>query len=157
MLSDISFEQANLGDAEEILALQKLAYQSEAALYNDYAIPPLTQSLDEMRADFQKQVVFKACLDGQITGSVRGYVKNNTGYIGRLIVHPAFQGRGIGTRLMKEIEGYFGQVNRYEIFTGDRSERNVSLYQKLGYRIFRTERLTDKVTLVYMEKKGQDD
>jgi hypothetical protein len=37
--------QAAAADAAEILALQKLAYQSEAAIYQDYSIPPLTQTL----------------------------------------------------------------------------------------------------------------
>jgi ribosomal protein S18 acetylase RimI-like enzyme len=66
-------------------------------------------------------------------------------------VHPDFQNQGIGTRLMNAIEGHF-QVRRYELFTGRRSERNIHLYQKLGYRIIRAERHTDKVELVYMEK-----
>jgi len=36
-------EQANVVDAQEILALQKLAYQSEATIYNDYTLPPLME------------------------------------------------------------------------------------------------------------------
>lgn len=36
-------------DAAAILALQKLAYQSEARLYDDYSLPPLTQTLPEMQ------------------------------------------------------------------------------------------------------------
>jgi ribosomal protein S18 acetylase RimI-like enzyme len=152
---DMLIELANVGDAQEILDLQKLAYESEAAIYNDYSIPPLTQTLDQMETDFQNQVVVKATLDGRIVGSVRGYAEGGTCYIGRLIVHPAFQNRGIGARLMDEIERHFGEVGRYELFTGGRSERNLYLYQKLGYRIFRTERLTDRVTLVYMEKDGK--
>lgn len=32
-------------DAPELLALQRLAYQSEARLYGDWAIPPLTKRL----------------------------------------------------------------------------------------------------------------
>jgi hypothetical protein len=37
-------EQAGVEDAGEILRLQKLAYQSEARIYNDYTIPPLLQT-----------------------------------------------------------------------------------------------------------------
>jgi hypothetical protein len=33
--------QATAADAVEILNLQKLAYQSEAKLYNNFDIPPL--------------------------------------------------------------------------------------------------------------------
>jgi hypothetical protein len=37
-------ETATLDDAKQILELQKLTYQSEAAIYNDYTIAPLKQS-----------------------------------------------------------------------------------------------------------------
>ena len=53
---------------------------------------------------------------------------------------------------MRAIEAHINAVRRYELFTGERSARNVHLYQRLGHRIFRTARLTDKVTLVYLEK-----
>lgn len=39
---------ASPADAAAILALQKLAYQSEARLYNDFSIPPLLQTLEEL-------------------------------------------------------------------------------------------------------------
>jgi hypothetical protein len=36
-------------DAAAILDLQKRAYQSEAQLYNDWSLPPLTQSLESLQ------------------------------------------------------------------------------------------------------------
>ena len=44
---------ATIDDAPEILSLQKLSYLSEAQMYNDYDIPPLTQTLEELKADFE--------------------------------------------------------------------------------------------------------
>jgi len=38
---NILIERATISDAEEILALQKLAYRSEAEIYHDFNIPPL--------------------------------------------------------------------------------------------------------------------
>jgi len=150
--SDTSIQPASLADAPAILELQRLAYQSEAALYDDYTIAPLTQTLAELEADFQQQFYLKAMLDGTIVGAIRGYEQDGTCFIGRLIVHPDQQNRGLGTQLLRALEAHFNTVQRYELFTGDRSERNLHLYQKLGYRIFRTARLTDKVTLVHLEK-----
>ena len=147
-------EQAQTSDAPVILALQKLAYLSEAEIWQDYTIPPLTQTLEEIELEFQTRTVLKVVLDGRIIGSVRAYLREGTCYIGRLIVHPDFQNRGIGAKLLREIEGRFAQARRYELFTGEKSERNLYFYQKLGYRIFRKEELTDKVTLVFLEKKG---
>jgi ribosomal protein S18 acetylase RimI-like enzyme len=146
-------ERATITDAEEILALQKLAYRSEAEIYNDFKIPPLVQTLESIERDFESQFFLKALLDERIIGSVRAYSKEGTCYIGRLIVHPDFQNRGIGTGLMNELERIFNNCRSFELFTGDRSERNLYLYQKLGYKIFKTAKITDQTTIVYLEKK----
>jgi ribosomal protein S18 acetylase RimI-like enzyme len=94
-------------------------------------------------------------MDGEIIGSVRAYSKEGTCYIGRLIVHPDFQNRGIGTRLMDEIEKIFNGCKRFELFTGDQSEKNLQLYQKRGYRIFKTAKVTDHTNVVFLEKKSE--
>ncbi len=145
-------ERAEVEDAKEILDLQKLAYKSEADIYSDYTIPPLTQAIEEIRLDFENQIFLKTSSNGKIIGSVRAELRQETCLIGRLIVHPDFQNRGIGTKLMNEIESYFIKAKRFELFTGYRSERNIYLYQKLGYKIFRKEKINDNFELVYMEK-----
>jgi ribosomal protein S18 acetylase RimI-like enzyme len=147
-------EQATVEDAEEILALQKLAYMSEAEIYGVYNIPPLTQTLEEIRGDFERRLFLKVAREGIIVGSVRAHMDEGTCFIGRLIVHPDFQNQGIGTRLLCEIERRFGQAGRYELFTGHRSERNLYLYRKQGYVVFKSERITDALTLVFLEKRG---
>jgi ribosomal protein S18 acetylase RimI-like enzyme len=149
----VRIELAEMRDAAEILALQKTAFQSEAAIWDDYTIPPLTQTMAELQEDFRRQVYLRAVAGGRIVGSVRGYAQGGTCFIGRLMVHPDYQNRGIGTRLMHAIEEQFRLVSRFEIFTGEKSLRNIHLYHRLGYSIFRTARLTDKVTLVYMDKQ----
>jgi ribosomal protein S18 acetylase RimI-like enzyme len=153
-VSEVLIQPAVIADAPVILDLQRLAYQSEAALNDDYTILPLTQTLPDLEVDFQQQFYLKATLDGTIIGAVRGYTQNGTCFIGRLIVHPNCQNRGIGTQLLRAIEVHFNAVQRYELFTSENSMRNLHLYQKLGYQIFRTAQLTDKVKLVYLEKTG---
>ena len=145
--------QAVIEDAAEVLSLQKLAYQSEADIYQDYSIPPLIQTLAEIKAEFDSRLFLKVTTAGRIIGSVRAYLQDETGYIGRLIVHPDFQNRGIGTKLMQAIEQQFPLAKRYELFTGGRSEGNLYLYQKLGYKIFRRERVTERLELVFLEKQ----
>jgi ribosomal protein S18 acetylase RimI-like enzyme len=149
----MEIERAIISDAEEILSLQKLAYRSEAEIYNDFNIPPLVQALESIEKDFENQYFLKTVMNGKIIGSVRAYTKEGTCYIGRLIVHPDFQNRGIGTDLMNEIERIFNTCRRFELFTGDKSERNLYLYQKLGYKIFKKAKITDQTMVVYLEKK----
>ena len=152
----MNIEVASVQDAQSILELQKLAYVSEAEIYNDYDIDPLTQTLNSLQDDFEKQVFFKVSVNGKIVGSVRGYVDNGTCYIGRLIVHPEFQNQGIGKQLMNKIESFFKYAERYELFTGHRSERNLYLYQKLGYSAYKTEQVNDNLALVFLEKYPKD-
>ena len=148
----MSIEQATIDDVGEILALQKLAYVSEAEIYDDFTIQPLHQTLEEIEAEFADQCFLKFCADGRIAGSVRAYASKGTCFIGKLVVHPECRNQGIGTRLLEEIENAFDQVERYELFTGHRSEKNLHLYRKHGYKIFKRQRLTEDLTLVYMEK-----
>jgi ribosomal protein S18 acetylase RimI-like enzyme len=106
-----------------------------------------------MKEDFKKSLFLRAVMEGRIIGSVRGNARGGTCFIGRLIVHPDFQNRGIGTRLMSEIEKVFNSCKRFELFTGDKSERNLHLYQKCGYRIFKTAEITDRTNVVFLEKE----
>jgi len=139
-------------DAEAILELQKLAYESEARLYDDWTLPPLTQTLPGLRDEFSTSVVLKATERGRLVGSVRGRAADGRCEIGRLMVRPEVQGRGVGTMLMLHIEAAFPQVRTFELFTGSRSEANIRLYERLGYRRCREHVLSPAVTLVFLEK-----
>jgi ribosomal protein S18 acetylase RimI-like enzyme len=140
-------------DAEEILALQKLAYQVEARRYDDWTLPPLTETLDNLRRDFASSVILKALADdGRLIGSVRAKAADGVCHIARLMVHPEFRRQGLGSRLLREIETWFPDVARYQLFTGDQSDSNIRLYERHGYTITRREVQSLRVTLVIMEK-----
>ncbi|WP_028980191.1 GNAT family N-acetyltransferase [Sporocytophaga myxococcoides] len=144
---------ANEGDLEAILRLQKECYQTEAELHNEYNIPPLNQTIIEIKTEMDKGTLFlKATLSGQIVGSVRACSNNGTVYIGRLIVDKEFQNQKIGQTLMKEIETQFSNCSRYELFTGFKSAKNLNLYQKLGYSEFKRQPINNNLILVYLEK-----
>lgn len=155
-MDEITIERASVKDAQEILALQKLAYRSEAEIIDDFFIPPLHQTLDETLAEFQEQTVLKIQLGERVIGSVRAYQKGETCYIGKLIVHPDFQNHGIGSRLLRAAEELFPEAERYELFTGEKSERNLYLYRKYGYRAFKIKQVSEKLTLVFLEKINRD-
>jgi predicted GNAT family N-acyltransferase len=142
-------------DLETILELQKACYQSEAEIHDEYDIPPLNQDMESIKDDFAKMVILKGQVDGQIVASVRGFAKGGTAYIGRLIVKNDIQNQGIGKQLMNSIETVFMHCNRYELFTGFKSQKNLYLYNKLGYKEFRKHRVNDKLTLVYLEKRKE--
>lgn len=144
---------ANRGDLQEILELQKECYQTEAALYSDYDIPPLTQTYHSINQEFEDGMIFlKGTVDGKLVGSVRAQIKDNTALIGRLIVKEEFQNNGFGKLLMLKIENQLNHCFRYELFTGHKSHKNITLYQKLGYKEIKRHYVNDNLTLLYLEK-----
>lgn len=151
-MKDIIIEAVSKSDLEQILTLQKEAYLSEAELYDDYSLPPLEQSHPEIEEDFKKQVFLKVVCGGNLVGSVRAFEKKGVCYIGRLIVEPKYQDKGLGFTLLQAIEARFPHSIRYELFTGDKSKKNLYLYKKLGYEIFRQQKVSNSLTLVFLKK-----
>jgi ribosomal protein S18 acetylase RimI-like enzyme len=149
----LTYCQAELTDAEAIWRLQRLAYQSEAQLYGDWSIPPMIQTLDELRKEFQQFQFLKATTTDGIVGSVRARFRRGSVEIGRLIVDPAYQRRGIGTELLRRAEKLFGAAERFELFTGSKSQSNIRLYEKNGYTTTRMEHISPTVTIVFLEKR----
>jgi ribosomal protein S18 acetylase RimI-like enzyme len=151
----ITIEQATIEDIAAILELQRLAYQKEAERYNDYEIPPLTQPLDALVKEYKNTLFLKLVVDGKLIGSVKGIKERTTCHIGRLMVHPDYQGRGYGKKLMQTIEAEFlkdKSVNRFELFTGALSLDNIGLYRSLGYKQFKVTPFGNGYDIVYLEK-----
>ena len=144
---------ADYADLGRILEIQKAAYQSEAKLYNDYSIPPLTQTLEELQAEFGTTTILKAIVESEIVGSVRLVLEGDTVLLGRLIVDPAWQGKGYGAALLNAADTAFPEAKSIELFTGSRSSWNIRFYEQHGYVITHEKPLSDIVTLVYLRKK----
>ena len=155
MKLQIDISNAQQDDLSIILQLQKDCYITEAEIHDDYDIPPLHQDLNSIKNDYNDMTILKGQINGQIVASVRGYEKDGTCYIGRLIVSKEFQNKGIGRLLMDSIEFNFMDCNRFELYTGFKSQKNLYLYNKLGYKEFKRQKINDKLTLVYLEKINQ--
>ena len=138
-------------DLPEILTLQRAAFAAEAALVNNWNIPPLTQTLEELAADWRAGIMLKALNEqGTLIGTVRGQMAHDGFYIGKLAVLPVWQGRGCGSALLEAIMAGAG-ASRFVLFTSTQSERNVRLYQRHGFSPFKTGTTATGVALVWME------
>lgn len=153
-VAGVAIMPAVAADVREIVELQRIAYRSEAELYDDYNMAPLRQTCDELADDFTKYVFLKAVVDNKIIGSVRAY-QDSAGvcHITRLVVYPHYRGKGLGSRLMREIEKAFSAASAYELFTRHRSRRNIYLCEKLGYRVYKSEKRSAGIEHVHFEKK----
>lgn len=152
--SEIAILPAAPADGAEILAVQRLAYETERILYDDPTLPPLTETLKELLARFATTRFLKAVAGGRIVGSVRAFPSpdGTTCYVGRLVVRPEWRRHGLGAALLCRIEAEFPDAVRFELFTGHKSTDNLRLYERLGYRPFREEQANDRVRLIFLEK-----
>ncbi len=154
MMNDIAIQKAAAEDLPAILSLQKIAYLSEAALHDDHSIQPLTQTLEEVESEYRAGIILKAVNvagSAEIIGSVRGVTRGDTVHIGKLMVHPARQNRGIGTKLLQALEKRY-PGRRCELFTSSKSEKNLSLYTRNGYTEFKRETDENGLVFVFLEK-----
>jgi ribosomal protein S18 acetylase RimI-like enzyme len=152
----VTISAATEQDAEQIFRLQYLCFQSEAALYGNYRIDPLVQTLDSVREEVTRDCVFVARLGEEVVGSVRGSVtEDGAAAIGKLCVHPRLQGHGIGARLLRAAESALADrhgATRFRLHTGHRSEGNLRLYRKVGYETVGTSQGADGVLMIVLEK-----
>jgi ribosomal protein S18 acetylase RimI-like enzyme len=123
-------------DAGEVLTLQRAAYVTEAAAHQDFGLPPLTETLDQVRAqlDDLDRVVLGLRQAGRLLGAVRLRLVGDQVELGRLTVAPDRQRAGLGTRLLLAAESVYPQARAIQLFTGEHSLSNIRLYTRLGYR-----------------------
>lgn len=153
-IAGLEIQRADVGDAGAILALQRLAYQGEATLYGDPNLPPMRETEAELVAAFETHVILKAVVEGVIVGAVRVACADRVCMIGRLMVDPPFQGRGIGSALLRQAEATFPEAEQWQLFTGARSAENIRLYRRHGYTVVGTEVISDRVSIVIMVKRA---
>lgn len=125
-------DQASAG---EILTLQRAAYITEAAAHRDFALPALTQSIDELRAEMASPDVIALGVReaGRLLGAVRLRRTEHATEVGRLTVVPDRQGQGIGSLLLSQAETAFAETEQMRLFTGEHSLANIRLYERNGY------------------------
>ncbi len=121
-------------DIDEMLAGQRRAFEEQCLIYDDWRIPPMTEQPEDV-ARFMATggVVLKAESGGRIIGAVRGRIETGICHVGRLYVLPEAQGQGVGRMLVAALEESCRACTVYSIFTGEKSDRNLVIYERQGY------------------------
>ncbi|TIC80845.1 tRNA (guanosine(37)-N1)-methyltransferase TrmD [Nocardioides sp. GY 10127] len=129
-------------DAPELLTLQLACWVTEALVNDDLAIPPLHEGLDDVLAGIAGWDTYVVRVAGRLVGSVRGRrdpEEPTTWEVGRLMAAPDLRGRGLGRALLAHVQAVApGDVERYRLFTGARSEANLRRYKRDGFRVTET-------------------
>lgn len=77
---------------------------------------------------------YKVLLSGEIVAVLLiTYTNREHARIDRFYIHPAHQGKGIGTQAFKLLEDMYPQVSHWQLETTRKSARNQHFYKKLGF------------------------
>ena len=134
-LEGLVVTRAQPADAGEILTVQRAAFLAEAQWNGSLDLPPLTETLPELLATLDSEVVLVARSRGRLVASVRGVMRSRgRWYVSRLAVVPDLQGQGIGSHLMDVIESLAPpETAAISLLTGAGSMPNLSFYRARGY------------------------
>ncbi|MDQ0644276.1 GNAT family N-acetyltransferase [Microbacterium murale] len=149
---EIVLSRISPADAGEVLTIQRAAFVSEAQIYGTADMPPLTQTLDEVRAELAQANGWVARVDGRLVGAIHVRETDDMLLIGRIAIAPDMQGTGIGRALLQAAEED-SKAPKAELFTGSLSEANVRLYESCGYRISERVDQGDGTTQLFMRKQ----
>lgn len=138
-LADLDVRAAVPADAGELFTLQRACWLQELEANPGVEIPALRESLDDVRRGLGEWTVMVARepASGRLVGAVRGRLDAHGEWdIGRVMVAPDLQGRGLGRGLLELVEQLApAGVATYVLFTGARSTANQRMYKKAGFRL----------------------
>jgi len=152
--SELRIDRVDEATAGELLTVRRAAFVSEAQVYDDPHIPPLTQTLDELKADLADPgvVTIGAWSGHRLVGSIRVAVDGAKATLGRLAVVPDLQQQGIGTQLLLAVPQYLPQgITEVWVFTGKDSVANIAMYGKHGFE-HEFDQTTGDLTYAYLRK-----
>jgi len=144
-----NLRQAGPADAPAVRALTREAYAKWVAVTGREPLP--------MRVDYDEAVLkhrFDLLYEGDtLAALIETAVEPDHLLIVNVAVAPAFQGRGLGRRLMAHaekiaIDAGFTEVRLY---TNSLMAENIALYRRLGYRIDREQPFGTSIQ-VFMSK-----
>jgi tRNA (guanine37-N1)-methyltransferase len=135
---DLDVRLATRADAGELFTLTRACWLQELWANPGVVIPALEESFEDSIRDLAEWTTYVARAGGRIVGSTRGHLAGDGSVwdVGRVMVAPDLQGRGLGRYLLALIEDAAPeQATSYELWTGARSVDNIRMYKKAGYRL----------------------
>lgn len=138
--------KATLKDAKSIAEIFRI--ESSRPPYNKKRTPK--KALEIIREDFRGNDIYVVSIDKEIIGFVMGSIDSgikNKLWINELWVLKRYQGKGIGRKLMAEIERVYKKkgIKIFELVADTQKGGALGFYKKLKYDL-------DK-SMVYMQKK----
>lgn len=147
----VVLRRAGPADAAAIAAVTHQAYAKWIPVIGR---KPLPMSVDYARAVLDHRFDL-AEAGGTLAALIETTPEADALLIVNVAVRPAFQGRGLGVRLLSLAEALAAEAGlaATRLYTHQKFEANVRLYASLGYAVEREERLGDGGVAVHMVKR----
>ena len=134
MKKTVHVRDATEADLEGLLTVQKAAFLRYTDFLEPQQLPPLTETIDQVRKDFSLKTILVSENGSEISGSVRYSIRAGVCIIERLSVLPRQQGKGVGRSLVAAVEGRAeGNAHKIYLETGLLAHNLLLFYTKLGY------------------------
>lgn len=140
-------------EAKELLKIQKEVFHSDLIKYKDFQTNPAAESWENFVYRMFSSSHFSINIDNSLAGGicvVRRAKDHN--YLYRIFLGTEYQNKGLGSKIIRELERQFPGVNRWTLDTPKDNQRNRHFYEKLGYKKTGDIKVNEYLTLIEYEK-----
>jgi len=137
--------------ASTVLHIQRRSYRVEAQLIGSETIPPLSETVEDLRACGEN--FLGAFVDDQLAGIVSWKFDGVTIDIHRLAVDPPFFRRGVGVALVRAVLSVESVARRAIVQTGAANDPATALYRGEGFVQVDEREVGDGVRVALFERQ----
>ncbi len=138
--------------AEEVWAVQHPAYRLEAALIGVAKLPPLLDTIESLQACGETFWGYRSS-ERELAGVI-SWEKEREGYytLCRLMVHPEFLRRGIGSLLVEHFLTELPKNSTALVTAEVRNQPAIALYKRFGFVHLDTFQPVPEITMLRLQR-----
>ena len=135
-LGDIEIRPAGLADAPAIASCLAAAFECYRNAYSPAAFADTVPDSEQIALRIQKMRVLIAVNSKKVVGTISALINEDHGHLRGMAVLPNFQGSGIASKLLAEIEHWLRSQRCHEVTLDTTEPLTVAMkfYERHGYR-----------------------
>ncbi len=153
-MSKATLIRFTIGEADELLSLQQRGFADIYEKYRDDATSPFNEPIERLTRKIETSYFYRIVAEGGTVGAIR-VVDKGDGSVKRispLFILPEHRGKGYAQAAILAAEAIHGDTG-WDLGTIAQEERNIHLYEKMGYRATGEHKsINENMTIVFFEK-----
>ncbi|MGG1674416.1 GNAT family N-acetyltransferase [Neobacillus sp. NRS-1170] len=152
MIKVINFQ--NDYSLKELFDLQRASYLVEAELINFFEIPPLKESLQDLKESGETFIGYFE--NSELTGAISYTIQEQVVTICRMVVHPNHFRKGIAQKLLTYVEKNHSDLPIFNVSTGKENTPAKNLYLKNGFQVTGDIEVVPGLFISHFEKRKEE-